>query len=185
MFEWCQLVISRWPPIQVSVPLLFLIISTLFTVKSISYNSSCFSWYYFYSPLHSQIVCILEAESDQRVCPGPQGDQGPEGGGARLQGRLQGLHHLVHGAEWGREDDHLLRPGGVPRVQGDPRLRTGRRQHPDWTEQEPRLRSRGPRGEHPPGGRGGTYIQDSHWSSSYITALSLVESFRVLKYFLY
>ena len=25
-----------------------------------------------------------------------------------------------------------------------------------------------------------TYIQDSHWSSSYITALSLVESFRVL-----
>ena len=28
-----------------------------------------------------------------------------------------------------------------------------------------------------------TYIQDSHCSSSYITALSLVESFRVLKYF--
>ena len=28
-----------------------------------------------------------------------------------------------------------------------------------------------------------TYIQDSHWSSSYITALSLDESFRVLKYF--
>ena len=26
-------------------------------------------------------------------------------------------------------------------------------------------------------------IQHSHWSSSYITALSLVESFRVLKYF--
>ena len=28
-----------------------------------------------------------------------------------------------------------------------------------------------------------TYIQDSHWSSSYITRLSLDESFRVLKYF--
>ena len=30
---------------------------------------------------------------------------------------------------------------------------------------------------------GRTYIQHSHWSSSYIAALSLVESFRVLKYF--
>ena len=29
----------------------------------------------------------------------------------------------------------------------------------------------------------GTYIQHSHWSSSYITALSLVESSRVVKYF--
>ena len=28
-----------------------------------------------------------------------------------------------------------------------------------------------------------TYIQPSHWSSSYNTALSLVESFRVVKYF--
>ena len=30
---------------------------------------------------------------------------------------------------------------------------------------------------------GRTYIQHSHWSSSYIAALSLVESFRVVKYF--
>ena len=29
----------------------------------------------------------------------------------------------------------------------------------------------------------GRYIQDSHWSSSYNAALSLVESCRVLKYF--
>ena len=32
-------------------------------------------------------------------------------------------------------------------------------------------------------GRPGTYIQHSHWSSSYNAALSLVQSFRVLKYF--
>lgn len=64
------------------------------------------------------------------------------------------MHRVVHWTLRRRQDDGELCPGGVPGVARHPGLLPRRRQHAPRPQQEPGLQRRGPRGEHPPSGRG-------------------------------
>ena len=67
---------------------------------------------------------------------------------------LPRMHHLVHGSVRSRKDHRLLRSGTVSGLQRHSGLRSGWRQHQDWTQQELGIFSGRQRGEHSQGGRG-------------------------------
>ena len=73
--------------------------------------------------------------------------------------RHPGGDGLVHRAVGVGEVDPGRRRGGAPGGGGTPRLPPRRRQHPQRAQRGPRLQSRGPRGERPPGGRGGPALR--------------------------